>query len=520
MTARRAAVGFHGGQVLSLRITEDKLNALREALNARAASAGTRSRPRTAPSPRPRAGRLPARRVRRAPRRLLSPGRRCPAPRSARTRSTSRSTGGRARSRARRTRALGAALFAARRARRGLAGARARRRDGRRRAPPPLDARDRRGRRGLHDVDVDQARRRPPAPGGRGPAAPDGHAHGPLLPLLPRHVELRGGARVRPAAAARPAVRAPRWRWASRGSTWASTTRPTSPPARRSGRSLGSARAMMKVGIVGMPNAGKSSLFNALSRAGAEAANYPFTTIEPNVAVVPVRDPRLEAVAATVGASTSSRTRSSSTTSPASWPARTAARGSATSSWRTSARPTRSLHVVRAHGDENVIHPEGRVDPAADIETIETELIYADLEQAERRHARLVRDARSGDKTAVAEEAWLRSVIDAAPARRAGPRRAGARRRAGGDAQPLPAHGQARALRGQRRRGHGALAAVPRGGGSRGRRRRRGRGGVGAHRGRALRARRRRGRRDARGARRGRDRARPRRARAPSACST
>jgi len=71
------------------------------------------------------------------------------------------------------------------------------------------------------------------------------------------------------------------------------------------------------------------------------------------------------------------------------------------------------LHVVRAHHDENVIHPEGRVDPAADIETIETELIYADLDSAERRHARVVRDARSGDRAAVAEEAWLRQVIEA-----------------------------------------------------------------------------------------------------------
>src|SRR6195952_2620856 len=60
---------------------------------------------------------------------------------------------------------------------------------------------------------------------------------------------------------------------------------------------------MMKVGLVGMPNAGKSSLFNALTQAGAEAANYPFTTIEPNVAVVPVTDERLDAVAKTVGAS-------------------------------------------------------------------------------------------------------------------------------------------------------------------------------------------------------------------------
>ncbi|HET6549168.1 MAG TPA: DUF933 domain-containing protein, partial [Solirubrobacter sp.] len=71
------------------------------------------------------------------------------------------------------------------------------------------------------------------------------------------------------------------------------------------------------------------------------------------------------------------------------------------------------LHVVRAHHDDNVIHPDGRVDPARDIETIETELLYADLESAERRHARVVRDARSGDKQAVAEEAWLRTVVEA-----------------------------------------------------------------------------------------------------------
>ncbi len=71
------------------------------------------------------------------------------------------------------------------------------------------------------------------------------------------------------------------------------------------------------------------------------------------------------------------------------------------------------VHVVRAHGDENVIHSEGSVDPARDIDTIETELIYADLEQAERRHARVVREARGGDRHAIAEEAWLAAVIDA-----------------------------------------------------------------------------------------------------------
>ncbi|HEX8156773.1 MAG TPA: DUF933 domain-containing protein, partial [Solirubrobacteraceae bacterium] len=69
--------------------------------------------------------------------------------------------------------------------------------------------------------------------------------------------------------------------------------------------------------------------------------------------------------------------------------------------------------VVRAHTDPSVVHPEGRVDPPADIETIETELVYADLEQAERRHDRVVRSARSGDRAAVAEEAWLSELIAA-----------------------------------------------------------------------------------------------------------
>ena len=74
-----------------------------------------------------------------------------------------------------------------------------------------------------------------------------------------------------------------------------------------------------------------------------------------------------------------------------------------------------------AISDDNVIHPEGRVDPAADMETIETELVFADLEQAERRHVRVVREARSGDKAAVAEQAWLEQVIDALQRGRAGP---------------------------------------------------------------------------------------------------
>ena len=173
-----------------------------------------------------------------------------------------------------------------------------------------------------------------------------------------------------------------------------------------------------RIGIVGMPNAGKSSLFNALTKAGAEAANYPFTTIEPNVAVVPVRDERLEEVARTVGAS------------EIVWDTvdfhdiaglvAGAHQGEGLGNrFLANIRETHAIvHVVRAHGDENVVHPEGRVDPLADIETIETELAMADLEAAERRVERVGKQARGGDRVAIAEEAWLREVIAALQAGR------------------------------------------------------------------------------------------------------
>jgi hypothetical protein len=169
----------------------------------------------------------------------------------------------------------------------------------------------------------------------------------------------------------------------------------------------------MKVGIVGMPNAGKSSLFNALTKAGAEAANYPFTTIEPNVAVVPVRDRRLDRVAETVGSS--EVVYDTVDFHDIAGLVAGASKGEGLGNkFLANIRETDAiLHVVRAHHDDGVIHPEGDVDPMRDISTIETELIYADLEQAERRHDRVVRAARGGDKAAVAEEAWLRELIEA-----------------------------------------------------------------------------------------------------------
>jgi len=169
----------------------------------------------------------------------------------------------------------------------------------------------------------------------------------------------------------------------------------------------------VKVGIVGMPNAGKSSLFNALTQAGVEAANYPFTTIQPNVAVVAVADERLDAVARVVRASEIVPD-TVDFHDIAGLVAGAHSGEGLGNRFLANIRETDAIvHVVRAHHDDSIIHPDGRVDPLADIETIETELIYADLEQAERRHDRVVRTARSGDRAAVAEEAWLRELVDA-----------------------------------------------------------------------------------------------------------
>jgi GTP-binding protein YchF len=170
---------------------------------------------------------------------------------------------------------------------------------------------------------------------------------------------------------------------------------------------------MMKVGLVGMPNAGKSSLFNALSQAGAEAANYPFTTIEPNVAVVPVKDERMEKVAATVGASNIVWDTIEFHDIAGLVAGASKGEGLGNKFLANIRECDALLHVVRTHHDDNVIHPDGRVDPAADIETIETELLLADLDTAERRHAKVIREARSGDRAAVAEEVYLRQVIEA-----------------------------------------------------------------------------------------------------------
>jgi len=168
-----------------------------------------------------------------------------------------------------------------------------------------------------------------------------------------------------------------------------------------------------RIGIVGLPNAGKSSLFNALTKAGAEAANYPFTTIEPNVAVVPVVDERLAQVASTVGAS--EIVYDTIDFHDIAGLVAGAHKGEGLGNrFLANIRETDAIvHVVRAHTDSGVIHPEGEVNPVKDMETIEAELALADLEQAERRVERVGKTAKSGEKAAIAEEAWLRSAIEA-----------------------------------------------------------------------------------------------------------
>ena len=169
----------------------------------------------------------------------------------------------------------------------------------------------------------------------------------------------------------------------------------------------------MKIGIVGLPNAGKSTLFNALTSAGAETGAYAFTTIDPNVA--DRRRPRRAPGAGGGDGGSSEVVPETIEFHDIAGLVPGASQGEGLGNQFLAAiRETDAIcHVVRAHESGGVPHPEGRVDPIADIELIETELLAADLEQAERRLERVTKQARSLDKEAVAERDWLEQVVEA-----------------------------------------------------------------------------------------------------------
>ena len=169
----------------------------------------------------------------------------------------------------------------------------------------------------------------------------------------------------------------------------------------------------MRIGIVGLPNAGKTTLFNALTRASAETAAYPFTTVEPNVAIVEVPDDRLAPVAA--AAEASPLVPETIEFRDIAGLVRGASRGEGLGNrFLAEIRETDAIcHVVRAHVDDSIPHPDARVDPVADAEIVEAELYLADLEQAERRLERVRKQAGSGAKEVVPEREWLERVVDA-----------------------------------------------------------------------------------------------------------
>lgn len=167
----------------------------------------------------------------------------------------------------------------------------------------------------------------------------------------------------------------------------------------------------LSVGIVGLPNVGKSTLFNALTSAGAQSANYPFCTIDPNVGIVPVPDPRLERIRTHIA---------SEKVIPATVEivdiaglVRGASKGEGLGNkFLANIRETHAvLMVVRCFDDENIVHVDGTVDPIRDIETIGLELIYADIEALEKRIKKAQGAAKTGNVEARAELAFIERLL-------------------------------------------------------------------------------------------------------------
>jgi len=168
-----------------------------------------------------------------------------------------------------------------------------------------------------------------------------------------------------------------------------------------------------KCGIVGLPNVGKSTLFNALTQtAAAEAANYPFCTIEPNVGDVGVPDPRLDKLREIAGSTAAIPTRL--TFVDIAGLVRGASKGEGLGNqFLGHIREVDAVaYVLRCFEDPDVVHVEGRIDPVSDADTVETELMIADMESLERRRDPLEKKARSGDKDAKAQVALIDKALE------------------------------------------------------------------------------------------------------------